>query len=775
MRQRSAIIVLLAVVLAAFPASSQEKKITFDGQAAFGYVKDLASDGMAGRKSGEPSGLMGAGYVAAKLKAWGLEPAGPNGGYIQEFPFEYYEVERGASLGFTAHNRTREFVYGEDWRQYQYSGSAVLGAGVVFVGYGISAPDKQYDEYAGVDVKDKLVLFSTEAPRKLKDTLQEESKLTSRIKAARAHGARGILTFRSDASGGGYYPRGDFGKEIYDPAFLMLSLESRAVDFIFKWQKADPRYFFQQIETTGKPQSYDLGVQALVNLKVNFDEKRMTQNVLAKIPGTDPKLKNEVVIAGAHMDHLGVDMTGDVLNGADDNASGTAVVMEAARVLKLNRFKPKRTILFALWGAEEDGLLGSKYYTEHPVYPLEKTVANINLDMEGHGTGKVSAGGAYYAPEIWDILKARLPKDILDNVLPSRGGVGGSDHTYFLYNGVPAFMVITDGSHFKTNRVGDVIGLIQPDILRNAGVFVVSALEILSQEPNVPILAGRKEMFFWRHESIVNHEMPPLGEIIEEHKDAQDADVDYQFAVLPQKEGLAGDALRLDLLKGLLEGKDKLAQTKGLALFGTQSGGGWWMSRGPQKTNVLVGLRGLGAIRDDLGWAEVFSKQGLHFIALDDPAVLFDAAGLSEEGKKILDALGKTGLLLIVDGLDSARAKALLEYAKKPVFLRTGALPDEAVLDLVKKTGSVVGLVLGKDEAAAPYWEKVAAARKRIGPEYVSIVNEKCVWGKAGREQMLAVIAEMLKATPVFSDDEIAAVGNLFSGSLLRILGGTSR
>ncbi len=151
-----------------------------------------------------------------------------------------------------------------------------------------------------------------------------------------------------------------------------------------------------------------MGVESLLHLKVTYDPKRTTQNVLAKITGSDETLKNEYVIVGAHMDHLGVDMTGDVFKRADDNASGTAVVMEAARVLKLNQFKPKRTIIFALWAAEEEGLLGSKYYTENPVYPLEKTVANINLDMEGHGTGKVNVRGAYFAPEVWEILKSGM-------------------------------------------------------------------------------------------------------------------------------------------------------------------------------------------------------------------------------------------------------------------------------------------------------------------------------------------------------------------------------
>lgn len=769
---RAVVISVFSLSLLVNPLPAQNKKVAFDGQAAFGYIKVLASDAMLGRKSGEPSGQWAADYIASKLKDWGLEPAGPKDSFYQDLTYEYYEVERGATLDIIAHHKTREFVYGEDWRQSRYSGSGTIGADIVFVGYGISSPQKQYDDYAGVDVKGKLVLFSTDSARRFQDTIKEEAQLQNRVKAAAEHGARGVLMFRSDTPAAGGFFRGGLEKDIYKPDFLILSLESKVVDFIFKWQKADPRYFFRQIESTGKPQSYDLGVRSLVNLRAVFDEKRPAQNVLAKISGTDPKLKNEYVIVGAHMDHLGVDMGGDVLNGADDNASGTAVVMEAARVMKLNRFNPKRTIVFALWAAEEEGLLGSKYYTENPVYPLEKTVANINLDMEGHGTGKVGASGAYYGPEVWEILKTRLPKDIVDNVIPGRGGPGGSDHSHFLYNGVPAFMVGTDGPHFKTNRVGDVIDLIEPEILRNSGSFTVAALELLSTDPKVPILSRRKETFYWRYETVINHRIPTLDAIVEEHQNVQDPDVDFQLAAIGEKAGLTGDALRAEVMKSLFEGKEKLARTTGLTLYGSQAptAGGMMGARGLAKTTVLVGLQGIASIRDDLRWAEVFSKQGIGFISIDKPEALFGDLGLTDEGKKILEALGKANLLMIVKGLSPAQAKALLENSKKPVILQMTAPPDKSVLDLVKKTGSAVGLVLAKGEDAAAYIQKIDEIKKAIGSEYVSIINENCLWENAGKEQMLNVTAGLLKVKYETGD-----LANLFSGSFLRALNGAAR
>lgn len=750
-------------------APAQQKKVVFDGQAAFSYIQVLAADAMMGRKSGEPGGRMAAEYIASKLKEWGLEPAGPKGGYYQDMTYEYYEAGRGAALEIVADQKKREFVYGEDWHQQKYSGSGHFAADIVFAGYGISAPQKEYDDYAGVDVKGKLVLFSTDTPRKFEDNLQEEARFQARVKAAQDHGALGVLTFRSELRGQTGFSgfRGGLIKEIYRPDFVIISLEDRVTEFMFKHVKTELRYLFQQIDATSKPQSFDIGVRSFVNLDIAYDEKRPTENVLARIPGTDAKLRDEVIILGAHMDHLGIDMTGDVFNGADDNASGTAVVMEVARTMKASRTRPKRTILFALWAAEEEGLLGSKHYTENPVFPLDKTVAYINLDMEGHGTGKVNFRGVYYAPEIWDVLKSRLPKEILDNVVPGRGGPGGSDHTYFLSSGVPAYFVMTDGFHFRTNHIGDVIELIKPEVLKKVGDFVGRAVEALASEPKVPSRPLRRENYYWKYETVVNHETPSLDNVIETHTDVVDPEVDFQLAVVDGNEGLAGDALRLDVMKNLLAGRERLRQSKGLAPYESGQANPMMGRRGGQggKTTVLTGLRGTAPFSDDPRWADVFSKQGIAFVALDGPDLLFSEKGLSDEGRKIVETLDHAGILLIARGLDPAQSKALLESSKKAVFLETSEPPGKDIIELVKKTGSAIGLVLGKDEAPAAYFKKLEEARKMAGTANLSIVTGNCLWGKAGKDQMIELIGEMLKAK-VESED----LANLFSGTFLRVL-----
>jgi hypothetical protein len=190
------LVLTLALSVSVFfsPALAQDKnkRAVFDAQAAFGYVEALAADAMLGRKSGELGGGMAAEYIVMKLREWGLEPAGSNSSFYQDLTIEYNEPEKGAALEVLAHGKKRDFVYGEDWRQQRYSGSGHLAAPLVFIGYGISAPQKQYDDYSGLDVKGKLVLLSTDTPPgALGEKLRDEARFESRVKAARARGERG--------------------------------------------------------------------------------------------------------------------------------------------------------------------------------------------------------------------------------------------------------------------------------------------------------------------------------------------------------------------------------------------------------------------------------------------------------------------------------------------------------------------------------------------------------------------------------------------------------
>lgn len=737
--------VILVVLLLFSPSFTKDKKstkISFDEKAAWTYIKDMSTDEMRGRKSGQPSGVMGEEYVASRFKEWGLESAGDNGTYFQNFTIEHRDIAEGVKFEIITARERRDFYYGDSWRIQRYSGSGHFSAEIVFVGYGIHAPDKEYDDYADVDVKGKVVMFATGSPQKLAKKLGDAANTEKKIEAARKLGALGIIAFSHTPSTGRFYGIG-VSKEQYDPDFVILSIESHVTDFIFKDLKTETRYLFSEIDGKGEPQSFATGVRAFVSLNSIFDEKRATRNVLAKITGSDKRLKDECVVIGGHMDHLGVSPMGDVYNGANDNASGTAVVMEIARVMKLNKVKPKRTVVFAGWAGEEQGLLGSRYFAEHSPL-IEKTVAYINMDMVGHGTGNVPFRGEYYGPHVWKLLEEKLPKTIMEYVKPGRGGPGGSDHSPFLEKGVPAFAIMTEGHHFKYHRPGDDIDLIKPEILKRVGDLVYAAVQILASEPGDFIKPMRREVYYLKYQDITNFKLEPLAHVIKAHGDAKDSHVDLQVAVIEGKEGLSGDELRMDIINSLFELPEKMKTAKGLSLYAPNRSISMNSRQG--KTTVMLGLKGSDSFRDNPRWAKILVQQGLHFAVIEDSGFLFGDEGLSNEGKMFIPAVNSSGLLLLFKGLDAAQAKVLLEKSKKPMVFLENELPDKEILELIKEKEFVLGLVLGTDEDPAAYFKKLNDAKKAIGSRYLMIVNENCLWGSAGKDQMLKVISEMLKA-----------------------------
>jgi hypothetical protein len=736
------------------------KKVAFDAQATWSYIEDLTADSMQGRKSGQPGGAMGEDYIASKFKEWGLEPAGDNGTYFENFTIEHRNISQGVKLEIIAENARRDFYYGEDWRVQRYSGSGSFSAELVFVGYGIHAPEKEYDDYAGVNIKGKIVFFSTATPQKLAKKLGGMAKMDKRIAAAQKLGARAVITFRPSTTQS-RYSRSRLGKELYKPDFIILSAESKVTNFIFKDLKQELRQLTREIDSKGKPQSFETGVKAFVSVNAIFDEKRPTRNVLAKITGSDKALKGEYVVIGGHMDHLGITPMGDVMNGANDNASGTAVVMEIARIMKLNRAKPKRTVIFGLWAGEEQGLLGSRHYADHSPFSMNKTVAYINMDMVGHGSGKIPFQGVYYGPKIWNLLKKKLSKDILDYVTPQRGGPGGSDHTPFLEKGVPGYFIITRGA-IKYHHSRDDTDLINPEMLKKTGDFVHAAVKILASESGDFFPPMRQENYYLKYQTLVNFELSPLTHVIEHHKDAKDSHVDLQLAIIEGAEGLSGDKLRIDILKKILSTPEDI-KAKGLSNYSTSGRLSGDIRQG--KTTVMPGLKGINAFRDDPIWAQVFAKQGLNFAVVEDPSFLFGKEGLSEEGKKIMKAVNTSGLLFIFKGVDGAQAKILLKDSKKPVVLLDKNLPDKEVMELIKEKKSALGLIWSGEDDPTAYFKKLDEFKKAVGTEYLMMVNEPCLWGKAGKDPMLKVITEIVKAKYERTDRS-----NIFSSTFLRVL-----
>ncbi len=529
-----ALIFLLTCSTALAQESPDAKPLAVDGDRAKTYVAYLAADEMQGRESCTEGYRKAADWVAENFKQWGLKPAGENDTFFQDVKIRDFDWITGTpSLSVAG----RDFPFDDgDFTLDQLSTTGVTKqAEVVFVGHGIAAPKKGLDEYAGLDVTDKIVLALTGSPKdapqprgmftddeedKNAEQWKEESTDLAKIKTAYEKGAAAILFFDSAAEPGSSRRRSR--KTAFTPErdFLCFVIQERVFRAIMK---RDPQ------ESSGglkrridairrdikakKPRSEATGVGVTLRgyeSSTRHNEENgnnIARNVLAKIEGTDPELKKQYIFVGAHLDHVGM-RNGYVYNGADDNASGSAVVMEVARVLAEGGFQPKRTLIFACWCGEERGLIGSRHYTDHPCdgVTMDQTVACFNADMVGMGA-KLRASGALNFLEIWEVIKRDQDPKVMERIDPSVGGTGGSDHTPFIKRGIETMMLITGGGigHQDYHQPEDDVEKIDPEMLRVAGQFVLQGMMNLGMETETNlVVARRQEIYHGLHMRVAN-------------------------------------------------------------------------------------------------------------------------------------------------------------------------------------------------------------------------------------------------------------------------------
>lgn len=510
-------------------------RLAVDGNRTKAYVAHLCGDAMEGRASCTEGYRKAADWVAERFKQWGLKPAGEDGTYFQKVEIRGFDWTTGLpSLSVAG----RDFRFDDaDYSLDMLSTTGVTKrAEVVFVGYGIAAPDKGLDEYDKIDVKDKIVLVLKGAPKDApeqrrmfssrdekakedednkdenKEDWKEESTDLSKIKTAYAKGAAAILLFDPAASSERPSRRRPRKSEfIPERDFLCFTIQERVFRAIMKHDPQEsPNGLKRRIDAVRRdikakrPRSLATGIRVALkgyDSLVRYDDKHgnnTARNVLAKIEGTDPVLRNQYILAGAHLDHIGM-RNGYVHNGADDNASGSAVVMEVARVLAEGGFKPKRTLLFACWCGEERGLLGSLHYTGDPCdgVTMDQTVACFNADMVGMGTA-LRASGALNFPSIWEVIKRDQDPQLMEHIEPKEGGTGGSDHTGFIKRGIESMMLMSSGGvgHQNYHQPEDDIEKIEPQMLRITGQFILQGMMNLAVETETNLIIERRQELY---------------------------------------------------------------------------------------------------------------------------------------------------------------------------------------------------------------------------------------------------------------------------------------
>ena len=397
MRQSLSVILFLACAVAS-PAQQTLPASHFDGNSWWAHVKFLADDSLEGRDTGSEGLRKAQAYAVEQLQKAGLQPAGVNGFY-QPVHFTQFQVdEEKSSLALTTNGQAKTLSFADD--AYISSRatrvSSNLSAPLVFVGYGLKIPEKNLDELAGLDLKGKIVVYLAGSPADIPTALASHYQTPGeRWKFLRAAGVIGTITIFNPASMdipwsrisvNRNHPSMDLSDSEFDdiPGLqLGVAFNPASAEQLF----VGSDHTFAEIAALGKDRKPLPHFALAVSLKANAVIQTTTlesSNILAKLPGSDPALKNEFVVLSAHIDHVGIGapINGDrIYNGAMDDGSGSALVMDIAASLKAHPEKLQRSILFLLVTAEEKGLLGSKYFAAHPTVPPKSIVADVNVDM----------------------------------------------------------------------------------------------------------------------------------------------------------------------------------------------------------------------------------------------------------------------------------------------------------------------------------------------------------------------------------------------------------
>jgi Zn-dependent M28 family amino/carboxypeptidase len=498
--------ILFAVSLAAILAGSWTSIEQADSTRYLNDIKALASPEMEGRGAGTKGLARAEHLIEKRYKELHLGPAGVNG-YAQPFT-----VVTGARLKSdnrctsTDGSSRKDLKPEQDFVPFSFSSSGQVDAGMVFAGYGATADEFHYDDYAGLDVKDKIVVVLRYEPAGFAEKggnhgNTQHAQLITKAINARNHGAKAIVVLNGNLDNGEEDLLTRFGSVSgpEDVGIVMVQVKNAAAEAWFQSAGKSLKGVQLQIDHATKPASFAFPEALRLSLHIDIETTDATvNNVLAWLPGQT----DEYVIIGAHYDHLGrgnfdslaPSQIGQIHPGADDNASGTAGVLELARLLAPQRGQLKRSILFMDFAGEELGLLGSAAWVKNPTRPLEKAVAMLNMDMIGRiKDDKVYIGGVGTGSTFKTILE-QAQKETPFKIEYSAGGYASSDHTSFVTKKIPVLFFFS-GLHSDYHKPSDTWDKINApsaarllDLVGNVAVQLASA----DQPPAFQVVAEEK-------------------------------------------------------------------------------------------------------------------------------------------------------------------------------------------------------------------------------------------------------------------------------------------
>jgi hypothetical protein len=521
---------LALLVLANTPALAAEypddviaTKQAISGPMLVSHISFLASDHCRGRETGEDGMDVAAKYLTTVLQGSQIQPAGDFGGYYQDVPLRNVFLGQNNRLEFTTSRGNATQIFNAklswDFLPVYLSSQQEVTAPVVFAGYGITAEEHGYDDYAGLDARGKIVMVLRHEPGENDASSPFEGRensthgtLLSKIVNAQKHGAIGLIavtdplnhdSLEPSATGGTSWPSlleerykddEDFKFYEFSPKMRIVgdefgvripvvSLHGDAADRLLGHETSLLK-IQESIDDNLRPQSFAVR-NTTAHLAVDFDlESVDAYNIVAKVTGSDPELADEYVIVGAHYDHVGKDKRGRVFPGADDNASGTAGVIELARAFQALEHKPKRTVVFVLFTAEEKGLLGSRYFVDKSDYAEAEVLAMVNLDMIGrNAVDQISLIGRYQYPKLYAIIdEANRSSANFEINFSVERYVRQSDHIPFMRKKIPS-VFFNSGGHDQLHRPEDTTGRIVQDKIEKVTQMIFLSLWDIANLP----------------------------------------------------------------------------------------------------------------------------------------------------------------------------------------------------------------------------------------------------------------------------------------------------
>jgi len=449
---------------------------SFESDSILKHLNFLASDSLQGRGLGTDGIEIASKYIANKFQQYGLKPNPKSNNYFQEIPMHGSLPLSSSELKLYNKDSVITLRYSQDYYLYKGGQQTYIPSPleIVFVGYGIFAPEYDYNDYQSVDVTGKIVVYLDNEP--LSDdpdyfngrSPTHYSFAEVKRQIALSRGAAGTIIIPFENYNDWNFVKRDFDLEDINLAYsvtsnLSLIINPECVNYIFK----NSGYSFEDIVkmyNSHKMKSFEL--KTLLTFKGSFKERNfLEKNIIGILPGVDEKLKDSYLIISAHYDHLGIGISvnnDSIYNGALDNAIGVSVLLEIARVFSKFEVAPKRTIVFIAFTGEEKGLLGSTYYCDNPVFPLYKTIANVNIDGIAffRDFKSIVGVGAEYSSLEDKLLETanryQLTVEDIPDEFNSINAFTNSDNYAFAFNGVPSILIL-EGIINKTKSREEVI------------------------------------------------------------------------------------------------------------------------------------------------------------------------------------------------------------------------------------------------------------------------------------------------------------------------------